>query len=161
MRWRMSPFNASIEAARAGVHGKGFAVVAEEVGKLASMSGKSANEIRSLLEKSRTKILNILNLTVEKIMDGQTKTKEVSHAFKDIQTGMMEISNRIDSISNGAMEQAKGIKQIDSALHKMEKVAKINTESSNETFSVSKEIEVCSKIIGDIAVKTKSIIFGN
>lgn len=49
---RLLSFNASIEAARAGVHGKGFSVVAEEVGKLASMSGKAADEIRTLLDSS-------------------------------------------------------------------------------------------------------------
>lgn len=53
---RLLSFNASIEAARAGVHGKGFAVVAEEVGKLATMSGKAADEIRQLLENSTREV---------------------------------------------------------------------------------------------------------
>ena len=53
-------FNASIEAARAGVHGKGFAVVAEEVGKLAQLSGEASNEIDSLLIKSNKDVSSIL-----------------------------------------------------------------------------------------------------
>ena len=43
---KLLSFNASVEAARAGENGKGFAVVAEEVGNLASVSGKAANEIK-------------------------------------------------------------------------------------------------------------------
>lgn len=46
---KLLSFNASVEAARAGEHGKGFAVVAEEVGNLAEMSGRSADEISSML----------------------------------------------------------------------------------------------------------------
>ncbi|EQC49763.1 methyl-accepting chemotaxis protein [Bacteriovorax sp. DB6_IX] len=47
---KLLSFNASVEAARAGEHGKGFAVVAEEVGNLAQMSGKAAEEMVKFLE---------------------------------------------------------------------------------------------------------------
>lgn len=41
--------NASIEAARAGENGKGFAVVADEIGKLASTSKNTAEQINKVL----------------------------------------------------------------------------------------------------------------
>jgi len=47
---KLLSFNASVEAARAGEQGKGFAVVAEEIGNLAEMSGKAAQDISSMLE---------------------------------------------------------------------------------------------------------------
>jgi methyl-accepting chemotaxis protein len=53
---KLLSFNASVEAARAGEQGKGFAVVAEEVGNLATMSGKAAEEISSMLGDSMGKV---------------------------------------------------------------------------------------------------------
>ena len=41
--------NASIEAARAGVHGRGFAVVAESIGKLAADSSKASADIGNMI----------------------------------------------------------------------------------------------------------------
>ena len=43
--------NASIEAAKAGETGKGFTIVASEMGKLAKMSGESANQIDKALNE--------------------------------------------------------------------------------------------------------------
>lgn len=50
--------NASIEAARAGEAGRGFAVVATEIGKLASDSNQTADEIKN-------EMLNLLSVTGE------------------------------------------------------------------------------------------------
>lgn len=63
--------NASIEAARAGVHGKGFSVVAEEVRKL-------AGNVQAAIEKISQSIANI-NSDVEKMEVVTDKTvKEVT-----------------------------------------------------------------------------------
>src|SRR5690606_24854923 len=57
---KLLSFNASVEAARAGEHGKGFAVVAQEIGNLANMSGKSAEEIESIINDSTKKVKDML-----------------------------------------------------------------------------------------------------
>lgn len=48
--------NASIEAARAGVHGRGFAVVAEEVRKLSTSSKQFAREITTTIDHLRARL---------------------------------------------------------------------------------------------------------
>ena len=67
--------NASVEAARAGEHGKGFAVVAEEVGNLANMSGRSAEEISTILDSSTKKVDQLVKSNqqeIEKLVKNST-----------------------------------------------------------------------------------------
>lgn len=47
---KMLAFNASIEAAKAGVEGKGFAAVAQEIRRLSEMIDKTVNEIQSVAQ---------------------------------------------------------------------------------------------------------------
>jgi methyl-accepting chemotaxis protein len=53
---RMLAINASIEAARAGVHGAGFAVVAQEVQELSAQTAESAEEIARVVGASVEKV---------------------------------------------------------------------------------------------------------
>jgi methyl-accepting chemotaxis protein len=69
---KLLSFNASVEAARAGENGKGFAVVAEEVGNLASMSGKAASEITGMLSNSVKRVTDIVEQS-KSLMDNLIK----------------------------------------------------------------------------------------
>lgn len=63
MRSKILGLNASIEAARSGIHGKGFAVVANEIQKMAESSTSSANNIEQQLEHITSSIHFINNST--------------------------------------------------------------------------------------------------
>ncbi|WP_161597686.1 methyl-accepting chemotaxis protein [Fluviispira multicolorata] len=152
--------NASIEAARAGEYGKGFAVVAEEVGNLANTSGRSSNEIRDLLEKSRGSVQEILQLTVERVSEGQNKTIEVKNTFEKITTDVNDINAQMTQITDATREQEIGVKQIASAMAKIDASAIQNTESAEKSISASTDVFKISKELKDIAFKTENIIFG-
>ncbi|WP_272866921.1 methyl-accepting chemotaxis protein [Silvanigrella aquatica] len=152
--------NASIEAARAGMHGKGFAVVAEEVGNLASTSGKSSKEINTLLQKSREEIQRILVQTVAKVEEGQSRTLKVSEAFTEIVVGIKEINNQMMQVSDATKEQEIGVKQIATAMGQLDQLAIKNTGESENSLKVTADISSESNNLKEIVSKTEKVVFG-
>lgn len=153
--------NASIESARAGEAGKGFAVVAEEVGNLAKTSGKSSNEIRELLDKSRENVKNILELTVSRVAEGQNKTEVVSSIFNKIITDVNEIQTQMTQITEATKEQEIGVKHISAAMSKIDQSAIKNQENADKSIEASKAILTLSDDLKVITQKTKDIVFGD
>ncbi|MBX9837184.1 MAG: MCP four helix bundle domain-containing protein [Silvanigrellaceae bacterium] len=132
--------NASIESARAGEHGKGFAVVAEEVGNLAKISGKSAQEIQDLIVKSQEEVDKILNITKERITEGKTVTTEVQESFIRIAEDIVNMSSIIEQISAAAKEQTIGVRQVTVAMSEIDRSTQKNQQSVNETAQSSNEL---------------------
>jgi len=145
---KLLAFNASVEAARAGEHGKGFAVVAEEVGSLATMSGKAADEISEMLEKGLgtvNKIVDDTTTSVEELVRGATKNIETGEgqvdnslrAFEEISTRVETVTNKISEISNASEEQKIGIEEISKAINMLEQNNQRSTLVSKQAFEIS------------------------
>ena len=67
---KLLSLNASIEAARAGIHGRGFAVVAQEMQKLAQNSADATENIAKILQEIQT--------AIEKVIDGVNQSAAIS-----------------------------------------------------------------------------------
>lgn len=107
--------NAAVEAARAGEHGKGFAVVAGEVRVLAQKSSESAKNIKALIEKTNTNV-----------MQGAKLVSEAEKNMHDIVSGSDDLNMLMEHIFLSTNEQEKGIQQITIALSELEKVTLSN-----------------------------------
>ena len=136
---RLLSFNASIEAARAGSHGKGFAVVAEEVGKLASVSGKAAEEINALLANSTHQVREMVSTIGQRVTVARDTTQQCEQVFVQMNHSMAEIN---------------------SAMLEMEKETHENSASSEEMATQAQTLALESKALGSLLGRLKRLIAG-
>ena len=153
---RLLSFNASIEAARAGVHGRGFAVVAEEVGKLAIISGKASQDIRLLLDNSTKKVEKVVELTRDRVAAGVLSSRECHTAIETINRSLFNISESVQSISHATKEQKIGVSQVNAALLEIERVNVKNSDSAEslaaQALGFQAEVENSVTLLNTIAV---------
>lgn len=141
--------NATVEAARAGVHGKGFAVVAEEVRNLAEKSAAAAKETSDMIEDSITRVKH-----------GTELAADTSKALDTIVTSIAKVVDLIDSIATASNNQATAITQINQAINQVSQVVQTNSATSEECASASEELanqaESLRSMIGNYKLKEHS-----
>ncbi|MBO5550977.1 MAG: cache domain-containing protein [Lachnospiraceae bacterium] len=152
--------NASIEAARAGEAGRGFAVVAEEIGKLATESAQTAQEIR---EEMTTLLTHA--------QDAIGKTEEISKIKDSVNDVLTEttgtINNLIDNVGStvdgvntisGLTEECNASKEeIIDAMSSLSAISEENAASTEETSASMGELNATVNVLAGSANKLNDV----
>lgn len=139
---KLLSFNASVEAERAGEHGRGFAVVAQEVGNLASMSGKAATEIANIVKTSIIKADEVVRDNQVKVKRGGELSVRTSQVLNTIESKTNDVKSQSEQISKASKEQALGIKQISDAIAQIDQATHTVSQNANEFANTGKEMGV-------------------
>ncbi len=129
--------NASIEAARAGVHGRGFAVVANEVGKLAGNSTDAAASIATLIGRVQSRIRDAdvaMANGLKEVREGVVTIEKVGDTFEGV---LVKAEQAADEARVIAAEVASVSTSTASVVKSIENVSKIGKDSAESIESIS------------------------
>jgi methyl-accepting chemotaxis protein len=148
---RLLSFNASVEAARAGENGKGFAVVAEEVGNLASLSGKAAQEINQILEQSTGQVQSIIQESTsamkqltdnsgKQTLHGNEVARRCGEALEKIVQAASEVDGVVQEITSAFREQSTGVRQISDNVASLSTATDENKNLAKVTVTLAEQL---------------------
>lgn len=164
---KLLSFNASIEAAHAGVAGKGFAVVAEEITKLSNESSIISKDIAdtlNILKDGAFTAFNTMKVSKDNIQEGisisnavSTKFNEIDKLINNINIDVNKLSNELDNkllkpteeitkniehINTNVQNYSQAMANISAASEQVSAVAQELSHSAADLMEVSKELTI-------------------
>ena len=113
-------FNASIEAARAGVAGKGFRIIANEVKKLSDDTDKTSETIKAKVENLTNSVSDLEHDTNHNATDLAKLSQEANNTigrFNEILKNNSDNNNYVTNITDHIAENLSKIDHIVSVVH--------------------------------------------
>ena len=140
--------NASIEAARAGVHGRGFAVVADEVRTLSQQSKEAAAQVQTLLTEIKDAMKQTVRATElgdDQVDQGMGLSREAGETIELLAGNVNQTAEAMRSIMIAIDQQAAGLEQITQSMRNIHDVTQKNLESTRTAEIVAENLNRLSE----------------
>ncbi|HAG68875.1 MAG TPA: hypothetical protein DCL38_02755 [Lachnospiraceae bacterium] len=152
--------NASIEAARAGEAGRGFAVVAEEIGKLATESATTADEIRNEMAALLRQAQEAITKTSEVSDIGNNVTLVVTDTVNKINELIEDVGSTVDGVNmiTGLTEDCDSSKvEIVDAMSSLSAISQENAASTQQTSASMQELNATINVLAGSAASLNEV----
>jgi len=135
--------NASIEAARAGIHGRGFAVVADEVRSLSHQSTQAAGQVRAILEEIQTAMKQAMRATdegLEQVSLGIGVATEADSVMHHLMEQVTAAQQAVTSVHDIIRQQVDGLDEMSIGVERMERVARNTLLQTQTVTQISQQL---------------------
>ncbi len=122
--------NAAVEAARAGEAGRGFAVVAAEVRSLASRSAAAAQEIKTLIQDS-----------LSRVEAGSHQVQDAGRTMEQVVATIQDVSSLVVNIDRASSEQATGVSEVGKAIAQLDQTTQQNAALVEEMAAAADRLQ--------------------
>jgi methyl-accepting chemotaxis protein len=145
--------NASIEAARAGVHGRGFAVVADEVRSLSQQSTNAANQVRGILAEIQSAVRQTINATeigMQGVDAGVSMTQQANRIMIQLSKNVVDSNDAVKAIYDVIRQQASGLEEISGSMDRIDRITQQNLTSTRMVSTVSTNLTRLADDLQDV-----------
>lgn len=135
--------NASIEAARAGIHGRGFAVVADEVRSLSQQSTTAARQVRAILGEIQAAMKDTVRATEEGLRGvdaGVAVTQEAESLMIQLAENVAGSHKSVTAVHDISRQQASMLEEIAISIERIERIAQRSMNSMHTIEMAAQEL---------------------
>ena len=140
MQTTILSLNASIEAARAGVHGKGFSVVADSIKGLSATTAKSVSDIEGLLQGMKEDTSDIIErseVSLRQVETGRQQMIDTNQLFGEIVQNIHNIQAQCHTVLKHSGEVIGELKQIN---EQIQTTSHFFVETTSHTSKVAEQV---------------------